>query len=344
MNYSTHFRLASVAFIGASAVGLTLSHSAPATAQTEIILNIFTPASHPFALINKGWANDAAKASGGQLKFRIPVKTLAPPPRQWSMVTSGVADAASLANIFETRRLTLTELATLPFGTTISGWKSSIALWKTYKKYFESANEYKGVKLLGLFLHPGGDLNMGKVKINKATDLRNIKIRVARGMASKEMKAMGAVLVVTPGIKTFEVVSKGIVDGAILPMGDIWKLKMIPYIKTIYTIPGKFYNTPFSTIMNKKKWDGLNPAQKKAIDDNTGLNIARHAKVWDDQTAEAMPHLIKGGIKVQQISADVVRVMKEKFASFDADWIASAAKKGVDGKAALAYYRAQSKM
>ena len=343
MKVRLQYGITRAALFGVTAIGLSILHLVPASAQTKLIHNNFTPPTHPFTKVNRGWAADAEKASNGKLKFRFPAKTLAPPPRQWSMVTSGVADVTSIANIFETRRLTLPELATLPFST-VSAEKSSIALWKTYKKYFESSNEYKGVKLLGFFVHTGGDLNMRDIKINKASDLKNLKIRVSRGMASKEMKAMGAVLVVTPGVKTFEVVSKGIVDGAILPSGDIYKMKMIPYIKTIYTIPGKFYNTPFSTIMNQKKWDGLPADVKQAITSASGLNIARHGKHWDDALAEAQPHFKKAGIKVQQISDEVVSAMKKKFASFDADWIADAAKKGVDGAAALRYYREQSKM
>ncbi len=337
------YGISCTALIGAAVIGLSALNPIPASAQTKLIHNNFTPPTHPFTKVNKGWAADAEKASNGKLKFRFPAKTLAPPPRQWSVVSSGVADVTSLANIFETKRLTLPEIATLPFST-VSAKKSSIALWKTYKKYFEGANEYKGVKLLGFFVHSGGDLNMGKIKINKAEDLKNLKIRVSRGMASKEMKAMGAVLVVTPGIKTFEVVSKGIVDGAILPYSDIYKMKMIPYIKTIYTIPGKFYNTPFSTIMNQKKWDGLPADIKKAIESAAGLNIANHGRHWDDAGTAALPAFKKAGINVTQVSPDVIRVMKEKFATFDAQWIANAAKKGVDGKAALTYYRQQSKM
>lgn len=331
-------RIASVSLLAVTAVGLTIANIQSAQAQTRLIYNNFTPPTHPITILNKGWSSDAAKASGGKLSFRFPAKTLAPPPRQWSVVSSGVADMTMLANIFETKRLTLTELATLPFGTT-TAQKTSVALWKTYEKFFKGANEYKGVKLLGLFVHGGGDLNMVNKPIMQASDLKNLKIRVSRGMAAKEMKAMDAVLVPTPGIKTFEVVSKGIVDGAILPGSDIAKMKMIPYIKYIYKIPGKLYNTPFSVIMNQKKWDGLTADLKKAILDNAGLNIANHAKSWDDGLVEAIGKFKKAGIQYVDASPKLIAEMREKFSSFESDWIKSAAKKGVDGKAALAFYR-----
>ncbi|MDP7625800.1 MAG: TRAP transporter substrate-binding protein [Rhodospirillales bacterium] len=327
----------SLMLLGATAMGLIISATETTAAET-LIYNNFVPPTHPITLMAKRWSGEASKASGGKVKFRFPAKSLAPPPRQWSMVTSGVADLSMLANFFEGRRLTLTELAALPFGTS-TAQKTSVALWKTYKKYFESANEFKGVKLLGLFVHGGGDLNIVRKPITQASDLKNLKIRVARGISSKGMKAVGAVLVPTPGAKVFQVVSKGIVDGAILPMSDIHKMKMIPYIKYIYTIPGKFYNTAFSIILNQKKWDGLSKDIQAAITSKTGINLANHAKAWDDGLTAALPAFKKAGIKVEQASPKMISELKSKFASFDADWIASAAKKGVDGKAALAFYR-----
>ena len=331
-------RILTPTLFGATVIGLLLSQSSLANAQTTLVYNNFTPPTHAITLMAKRWSAEASKASNGKVKFRFPAKTLAPPPRQWSMVTKGVADLGMLANIFETKRLTLTELATLPFGTSTAE-KTSIALWKTHKKFFEGANEYKGVKLLGLFVHGGGDLLMMKKAITQASDLKGLKIRVSRGMAAKTMKAMGAVLVPTPGVKTFEVVSKGIVDGAILPSSDVPKFKMIPYIKHIYHIPGKFYNTAFSIMINQKKWDSLSKDVQQAIESKAGLNIARHAKAWDDNAKEARPQFKAGGINYAPASAKLVAEMRKRYSSFDGDWIKTAEKKGVDGKAALAFYR-----
>lgn len=332
-------KILSTIMSSATALGLALSFNATeSTAAEKLVYNNFVPPTHPITLMAKRWSAEASKASSGELKFRFPAKTLAPPPRQWSMVKSGIADLSMLANVFEGKRLTLPMVATLPFGTS-TAQKTSVALWKTYKKFFEGADEFKGVKLLSLFVHSGGDLNMVKKPITQMSDLKSLKIRVSRGIASKEMKAVGAVLVTTPGAKTFEVVSKGIVDGAVLPAGDIDKMKMIPYIKYIYTVPGKLYNTPFSIIMNQKKWDGLSKNIQKAISSKAGLNIANHAKAWDEGIKTALPRFKKAGIKYGQASPKLIAELKAKFAPFDQEWIDTAAKKGVDGKAALAFFR-----
>ncbi len=145
----------SIVLVGASAIGLASSYAAPVKSEVSILYNNFTPPKHPITLIAKAWSGDVTKASKGEITFRFPAKGLARPPRMWGMITKGVADTTFTPNLFQSKRLTLPSIADLPLGTT-TAVESSVALWRTYKKYFEKANEYKGVKLLGLFVHSGG--------------------------------------------------------------------------------------------------------------------------------------------------------------------------------------------
>ena len=62
-------------------------------------------------------------------------------------------------------------------------------------------------------------------------------------------------------------------------------------------------------------------------------------KAWDDNAKEARPQFKAGGINYAPASAKLVAEMRQRYSSFDADWIKIAEKKGIDGKAALAFYR-----
>ena len=86
---------------------------------------------------------------------------------------------------------------------------------------------------------------------------------------------------------------------------------MIPYIKHIYYIPGKFYNTAFSIMMNQKKWDSLSKDVQTAIESKEGLNIARHAKAWDDNSTEAKPQFKAAGINYAPASEKLVAEMRK---------------------------------
>ena len=72
------------------------------------------------------------------------------------MVMSGVADIAFMGVLYKRNEWTLPNLCEIPF---IGGEPeaTSVAVWKTYKKFFEKANEFKGVKLLTFWvLQPHG--------------------------------------------------------------------------------------------------------------------------------------------------------------------------------------------
>ena len=66
-----------------------------------------------------------------------------PAPRQWKMITSGIADATVMYNNFERKRLSLDQVGTLPFSITDAA-STATALWRTHKKYFEAKNQVQG--------------------------------------------------------------------------------------------------------------------------------------------------------------------------------------------------------
>jgi TRAP-type C4-dicarboxylate transport system substrate-binding protein len=125
-----------------------------AQAQIKIVFNSFAP---PTFVFNQGmidaWAKKVAQVTEGRVVVEIPATSLAPPQQQWEMVTQGVADGAYIFNGFALKRLLLPQLAHLPFATPTSEAQAR-ALWRTQKKFFESANEYEGVQLIGYFGSP----------------------------------------------------------------------------------------------------------------------------------------------------------------------------------------------
>ena len=49
------------------------------------------------------------------------------------------------------------------------------------------------------------------------------------------------------------------------------------------------------------------------------------------------------GVKIHDASPELVAAVQQKTARFTGEWYERAAKRGVDGKAAMAYYQAQLK-
>ena len=329
--------------IALGALGLTVAGSAPSLAETKILFNYFVPPKHPLKLgvIDK-WTDRVTKGTNGGIKVSYPAKTLAPAPRQWKMVTSGIADATVMFNNFERKRLSLDQVGTLPFSITDAS-STAIALWRTHKKYFESKNQYKGVKLLGYIMHGGGEFFSLKDPITSVADLQKMKMRVPPGAVAKALSKAGAAVVPTPGVKAFDVVSKGIVDGMVFPIGDVWKLKMMPYVKHLTKVEGKVYGAVFSLYMNQKVWNRLSKAQKAAVIAASEEKIAADSNNWGNVDKEAEVLYRQRGIGIQTASAGFTADLKKLWAYQDEEWIAAANKAGVDGKAALDFYRAEAK-
>lgn len=315
---------------------------AAAAGKTEILINVFVPRTHPIKLgIFDNWAARVAKATDGRVTVKYPAASLAPPPRQWSMVTKGIADAGMLFNAFERKRLKLVQMYHLPF-LAANGEAAGVAMNRVQAKYFAPANEYKGIKLLGQFSFVGNNIFTAKKAITRIDDLKNLKMRAAPGTGKAVFSSLGAVVVTTPGAKIFEVVSKGIVDGLAQSFADVVAFKVNSYIKHVTVVPGAIYNSGFSFLLNEKKWNKIGKADRDAIMKVSWENIGRDSRVWDEKDRAARALMAKQGVQIRTASPEMVANLKKRLAFLEADWIKSVQKTGVDARAALAYYKAES--
>ena len=330
--------------LAAALAGATLFAALPAGAETKILFNRFVPPKHPF---NVGmfipWAKDVEQATTGRVKVEFSAGSLAPPPKQWNMVSKGIADAAMLANIFERNRLKLVSLAQLPFAAEKAETRG-VALWRTHQKYLAQANEYKGMKLLGQWTISGAAIHHTKKPIRSLADLKNEKMWVIAGIPNKMFTNLGAVVVSVPGVKMFNVVSKGIVNGTVTSNYTMLAFKYMRYTKHITRFPGGINANTFSFLFSEKKWKRLSQKDKDAIWSVSAERIAVNAgRMVDKLDAKARKIAKSKGVEIVNASPAFVAAMKAKLAYVTTDWLKAAASRGVDGPAALAYYKSQLK-
>ncbi|MDP6175473.1 MAG: TRAP transporter substrate-binding protein DctP [Rhodospirillales bacterium] len=189
------------------------------------------------------------------------------------------------------------QLAYLPM-TIISSSKGSVALWRTYEKHFRKANEYKGVKLIGIWVHGGTHIFNSKSPITKIGDFKGMKFRATPGIGVDTFKMLGSSVVTSAGPQVFSLVSKKIVDGVAFPIDGILRFKIDKYLKYMTYIPGSIYNQSWSLIMNKQKWDGLSKGDQMAINKLSGEPVAARAgRIFDAKAKKAMGMMIKKGMR-----------------------------------------------
>jgi TRAP-type C4-dicarboxylate transport system substrate-binding protein len=327
-------------FLSAAILMSATAPGAPARADATLTMNVVMPrASSFFVGVYKPWADAVERESGGHIKIVMPAATLAPLPRQWEMVTSGVADVALTPNDYIRERVKLPFLAELPF-VAPNGVAASVAIWRTQEKYFAPANEYKDVKLLGLWVNGGNTLQTMKRPVAKLDDFQGLKVWVATPNMKEALSNFGATPVTGAAANSmFDYMSGGIVDGAVTGKGSLISFQLARYTKFITFFPGQLGYNVETFFMNKRKYDSLSPADKAVIDKVSYETLSRMAgQGFVDQDNLADPLIKENGIQTQVASPELMAQLKPKIAFIKDNWFADAKSRGIDAQAAYDYF------
>jgi len=315
-----------------------LGSAAPAAcADVTLTMNVAMPRASSFYVgVQQPWAQMVEKASNGRIKIVAPAASMAPLSRQWDLVTSGIADIAETPSEYIKERVRLPLLAEIPF-LAPNGVAASVAIWRTYEKFFAAANEYKGVHLIGFWTTGGNDLQTTKRPVTKIEDFQGLKIWVATPNMATVIQNFGATAVL--GMQMFDAMSGGIVDGAVAGKGALVSFQLYRYTKEITFFPGQLGYTLQSFFMNQKKYDGLSPADRAVIDKLSGEPFAQMAgQGFVDQDNLGDPLIKQYDIHTRTASADFMKVLRAKTQFYTDQWITDAKSRGVDAQAAYDYY------
>ena len=110
-------------------------------------MSVFAPPSNPMPIALEAWGKHLAEKSNGRLTIKIfAASQMGPPPRQFDLARTGVADIAIVGHFFTPGRFPLTELTSLPGVLTSSGYASSLAISQIANEAL--AAEHPGVKII----------------------------------------------------------------------------------------------------------------------------------------------------------------------------------------------------
>jgi len=333
-----------IAFIALATIIQLLSFK-QANAETKIVFNVFTP---PTFIISKGiinpWVAELNKALGGEVVFKVPAKSLGAPPRQKDIVTQGIADGAFVFNAFLSNSVPHLRFSIMPQMST-SAETDGVALWRTYQKFFVQKHVFKDVQLISFFAGTGGEIfSMQDKPIRTIDDLSKAKLWSLPFALAQALKQLNVAVVPGPAARIYPIVSKRTVDGFVgLDMYGVYGFNVEQFTKSITHVDGYVYNPTFSVFLNKKKWNGLSkPAQEKIMN-LSGESLARRGKTWDDIDQKSKAKYIASGKPYYQADPSLNAAMGKISAGMQTGWIKQMNGLGVDGKAALAFFRQSQK-
>lgn len=259
------------------AIALLLAAGAAAAQTVTLKVHHFLPAvssAHRNFIVP--WCDKIAKDSGGKLKCQIyPQMQLSGTPQQlFDQAKDGVVDIVWTVPSYQAGRFPLVEAFELPF-MVFDSERASRGLWNYAMK--NAAAEFKGVKPILFHVHDGSLVHMTKKPMKTLEDFKGMKLRAPNRQASRMIEALGAAPVQMPLPQAAEALSKGVIDGAIIPWEVVPAMKFEEVTKFHTEMPAgsaQMSNTVFVFAMNQGRYDSLPPELKKVIDANSGPELS----------------------------------------------------------------------
>ena len=315
-----------------------------ASAQTTLTMSSWVGPNH---LLTKdvlvAWANSVEKATNGRVKFQMLAKHPSAPPGTFDSVRDGLVDVSYVTASYTPARHPLPLLAELP-GAGATAEINSVAFSRIHWKYLQAANEYKGVKLLGVWTHGPGQMFTVKKPVTSVADLAGMKIRSGGGISEAAAKALGASPLVKPAPESYELLSAGVADGTFFPSESIKSFNLDKVVKYATFFPGGFYSSSFGFFMNQEKWDKLPKQDQDAILSVSGEVLSRLAgKAWDAADKVGIESMKAANVQIIDASPAFVADVRRLTAPLAQEWIKSADAKGVDGAKAYAEFHEELK-
>lgn len=333
-------------FLRAGSAGLAALTMVPGMAraqQTTLRLHQFLPPKAVVpAMILKPWGEKLAAATDGALKIdHFDAMALGGRPAElYDQARDGVADLTMTLTGYTPGRFSRTEVFELPFMMT-NPVATALAFQQMVDEDFQ-ASEYSDVKILGAWVHGPGVIH----SVDPITRLEDMQGKTLRGptrVINDLLAELGAepVGMPVPGIP--EALSKGVINGTVIPWEVTTSLRLSELVKnhTEFATPEALYTATIVLAMNKAQYEGLDADVRAVLDAESGAALTRFAaQIMWDMDAPARQLAVDAGNTIIPLDAAEVDRWKAAAEPVTARWIAEMAAKDIDGQALIDRARA----
>jgi TRAP-type C4-dicarboxylate transport system substrate-binding protein len=324
--------------------GAAAAIAAPALtgfAQQTVTLKFHTfmaPQSNVWLNMHKAWMNKVEKDSGGRIKFEAyPAMQLGGTPVQlYDQARDGVVDIVWTLPGNTAGRFPRVEVFELPFMMT-----NAEATSKAYWEYVQTMapDEFKETQLIALHVHGPGAIHTVDKPVRSVADLKGLKMRAPTRQVTKLMGALGAIPVGMPLPGIPDALSKGTINGAVIPWEVVPAVKVNELTKfhaEFDPAGGCLYTTTFVMAMNKAKYNSLPPDLKKIIDDNSGIETSGWlGKVQQDGDVPGRKTASDRNNTIFTVGPVEAQEFRRKSRALEIEWLEDMNKRGYDGRKLL---------
>ncbi len=314
--------------------------SLPTLAQ-EVVLkfhHIWPPAAMAPTRVITPWCDKIAAESNNKMKCQLlpAMSGGGTPPQLVDRVKDGVDDLTITLPGYTAGRFPMMEVFELPFMTN-SAETGAAAAWEYLQK--NATKEFPGTKILATWVHDEGYVHTANKQIKSLDDFKGLKMRAPTRQTNKLLAKLGASPVGMPVSGVADALSKGTIDGYVLPWEVIPAFKLHEMSKFHTQTDPKFptlYSAGFVFAMNQAKYDSLPADLKKVIDNNSGAALSRQiGKIWDESQAPGRKAAADRGNTIFTLSAEETERWVKASAPIYDEWVADMNTRGANGAALL---------
>ena len=310
-------------------------------AQQQVTLKFHTfmaPLSNVWINMHKAWMSKVEKDSGGRIKFEAyPAMQLGGTPVQlYDQTRDGVVDVTWTLPGNTAGRFPRVEVFELPFIMT-----NAEATSKAYWEYVQTGapDEVKETHLRALNVLGPGCIHTTEKPVHNVNDMRGLKLRAPTRQVTKMLAALGATPVGMPLPQIPDALSKGTIQGCVIPWEVVPSVKvheLTKYSAEFDPAGGALYTTTFVMCMNKAKYESLSPELKKVMDANSGLATSGWlGKVQQAGDGPGRKAAVDHGNTIFTVGANEAQEFRRRSRELDVQWVEDMNKRGYDGRKLL---------
>jgi TRAP-type transport system periplasmic protein len=296
------------------------------------------PQSNVWLNMHKAWMAKVEKESGGRIKFEgYPAMQLGGTPVQlYDQAKDGVVDIIWTLPGNTAGRFPRVEVFELPFMMT-----NAEATSKAYWEYVQTlaADEFKDVQVIALQVHGPGVIHTVDKPVKSIADLKGLKVRAPTRQATKLLASLGATPVGMPLPGIPDALSKGTINGCVIPWEVVPSVKvheLTKYHAEFDPAGGALYTTTFVMAMNKAKYNALPADLKKIIDNNSGMaTSAWLGKVQQGGDVPGRKSASDRNNTIFTVSPADAQNFRRASRAIEVEWVEDMNKRGFDGRKLL---------
>ncbi len=294
----------------------------------------FFPPTHIQSKLAEAWCKEVEKRTNGKVKIEYYAgQTLTKARQCYDGVVTGLSDIGFSVFAYTRGRFPVMAAVDLPLG--YPNGVAATLVANAVAKHFKP-KELSDTVVMYLHAHGPGLLFTRGKPVYKLEDLKGLKIR-SHGTSAKVMKALGAVPVPKPMPETYQMLQKGVVDGACYPFeaNKGWKLgEVTDYCTAAFSVA---YTTTFFVVMNKDKWNSLPEDVQKTIREINKEWAWKHGKAWDSSDMEGIGFFLSQGNQIIGLDKKESERWKKAASPVIQEYIKSMDKKGFNGQEIVNY-------